>query len=177
MTQVLNHSEYLPAVAPDLVVVCWGHGEWQVRSLSDRLALWIGVDSTQLHGRSPATLFPAAVPEITTLIAEVLAHGQDLTGVKLSLLPDQPEFLADIQFAGLTEDYLGQLVRISLRRESVASRQEVGFRNMVGSSPAMHEVFRKVRLYAASDAAVIITGETGAGKELVAQALHDESPR
>jgi DNA-binding NtrC family response regulator len=110
-------------------------------------------------------------------VGEVLDHGQDLTDVKLRLSPDQPEFLADIQFAGLTEDYLGQLVRISLRRESVASRQDVGFRNMVGTSPAMHEVFRKIRLYAASDAAVIITGETGSGKELVAQALHEESPR
>jgi len=38
-------------------------------------------------------------------------------------------------------------------------------------------VFRKIRLYAVSDAAVIITGETGAGKELVAKALHDESQR
>jgi transcriptional regulator with PAS, ATPase and Fis domain len=41
----------------------------------------------------------------------------------------------------------------------------------------MREVFRKIRLYAASDATVIITGETGAGKELVAQALHLESRR
>ncbi|MCK5915087.1 MAG: hypothetical protein KAG92_03025, partial [Deltaproteobacteria bacterium] len=158
MTQGLNHSEHLPAVAPDLVVVRWGHGECQVRSLSDRLAMWLRVDPTQLHGRSPATLFPAAVPDLTTLIAEVLDHGQDLIGVKLSLFPTQPEFLADIQFTGLTEDYLGQLVQISLRQESIASSQEVGFRNMVGSSPAMHEVFRKIRLYAASDAAVIITG-------------------
>ena len=177
MGQSLNHSEYLPAVAPDLVVVRWGHGEWQVRSLSDRLALWLRVDPAQLQGRSPAALFPVAVPSVTSLIAEVLDHGQDLVGVKLRLLPDHQEFLADIQFAGLTEDYLGQLVRISLRRESVASKQEINFRNMVGSSPAMREVFRKIRLYAASDAAVIITGETGAGKELVAQALHDESPR
>ncbi|NOQ42507.1 MAG: AAA domain-containing protein, partial [Desulfuromusa sp.] len=177
MNQSLNKSEYLPVVAPDLILVRWGHGKWQVQGLSDRLALWLRVDSTQARGRSPATLFSSAVPSITSLVAEVLDQGQDLTGVKLRLLPEQPEFLADIQFAGLTEDYLGQLVRISLRGETIASRQAVGFRNMVGSSPAMHEVFRKIRLYAASDAAVIITGETGAGKELVAQALHAESPR
>ncbi len=177
MDQVLNEIEYLPAVAPDLVLVRWGHGEWQIRSLSDRLLQWLQLDSAQVRGRSPSVLFPDAVPALTSLVDEVLEHGQDLTDVKLRLFSDQPEFLANVQFAGLTEDYLGQLVRISLRRESVASRQEVGFRNMVGISPAMHEVFRKIRLYAASDAAVIITGETGAGKELVAQALHEESPR
>lgn len=172
-----NNSTYLPAVAPDLVLVRWGHGEWQVQSFSDRLATWFRVDSSSTRGRSPAALFPSAVPSIISLATEVLDQGQDLTDVKLRLLPEQPEFLADIQFAGLTEDYLGQLVRISLRGESIASRQAVGFRNMVGSSPGMHEVFRKIRLYAASDAAVIITGETGAGKELVAKALHEESPR
>ena len=177
MNQISNESEYLPAVAPDLVLVRWGHGEWQIQSLSDRLLQWLQVDSVHVRGRSPSALFPDAVPKLTSLVDEVLEHGQDLTNVKLRLFSDQPEFLADIQFAGLTEDYLGQLVRISLRRESVASRQEIGFRNMVGTSPAMHEVFRKIRLYAASDAAVIITGETGAGKELVAQALHEESPR
>ena len=177
MDHALKNSEYLPAVAPDLVLVRWGHGEWQVQSVSDRLALWLGTNASGVRGRSPDALFPAAVPAITALVSEVLDHGQDLSDVKLRLSPDQDEFLADIQFAGLTEDYLGQLVRISLRRESVASRQDIGFRNMVGTSPSMHEVFRKIRLYAASDAAVIITGETGAGKELVAQALHEESPR
>ncbi len=177
MNQTLDPSVHLPAVSPDLVLVLWGHGEWQIQSLSDRLALWLRIDAAHARGRSPAALFPAAVPEITALAAEVLQQGQDLTAVKLQLLPDSQEFLADIQFAGLTEDYLGQLVRVSLRGRSIASRQGNDFHNMTGCSPVMHEVFRKIRLYAASDAAVIITGETGAGKELVAHALHDESPR
>ena len=177
MSQNLDTSTSLPAVSPDLVLVLWGHGEWQIKSISDRLALWLRIDTAHARGRSPAALFPSAVPDITSLATEVLQHGQDLTAVKLTLLPDQPELLADIQFAGLTEDYLGQLVRISLQHGSVASRQGNIFRNMVGSSPAMHEVFRKIRLYAASDASIIITGETGAGKELVAHALHEESPR
>jgi len=43
---------------------------------------------------------------------------------------------------------------------------------LVGASPGMREVYRKIELYAASDAAVIVTGETGTGKELVARALH-----
>ncbi len=177
MSQSVNHTENLPAVAPDLVLVRWGHGEWQVRGVSDRLTQWLQLNSSDVRGSSPLSLFPASVPALIPLVSEVLDQGQDLSGVKLRLLPNFPEFLADIQFAGLTDDYLGQLVRVSLRGESVASRQDVGFRNMVGSSAAMHEVFRKIRLYAASDAAVIITGETGAGKELVAQALHDESLR
>ena len=48
---------------------------------------------------------------------------------------------------------------------------------LVGASPAMREVYRKIQLYAPSDAAVIVTGETGTGKELVARALHAQGPR
>lgn len=172
-----SHSAHLPAVAPDLVLLSWGRDTWQIKSLSERLSEWLGIAAEDARGRSPETLFPGAIPAISELAGEVLQQGQDLTGIKLRLRPDQPEFLADIQFAGLTEDYLGQLVRIILRRESIASRRETEFRNLIGTSPAMREVFRKIRLYAASDAAVIITGETGVGKELAARALHDESPR
>lgn len=173
----VSSSPHLPAVSPDLLLVRWGHGEWQVRNLSERLGQSLGLQATTVRGRSPQQLFPAAVPSLTGLAAEVLDSGQDLSEIKLRLIPDGDEFAADIQFAGLTEDYLGQLVRIVLRRETVASKQEYGFRNLIGTSPAMREVFRKIRMYAASDAAVIITGETGVGKELVARALHDESNR
>jgi DNA-binding NtrC family response regulator len=48
---------------------------------------------------------------------------------------------------------------------------------LVGASPGMREVYRKIELYARSDAAVIVTGETGTGKELVARALHAQGPR
>ncbi len=167
----------MPAIAPDLMLIRWGHGEWQIKSLSERLAGWLQIDPARVRGRSPQQFLPPTTPSLIDLVSEVLEQGYDLTDVKIRLLPEQPEFLADIQFAGLTDDYLGQLVRISLRRETTASKQEVGFRNLIGGSPAMREVFRKIRLYGASDAAVIITGETGAGKELVARALHEESNR
>jgi len=48
---------------------------------------------------------------------------------------------------------------------------------LLGESAAMREVFRLIGRVAASDLNVLITGETGTGKELVARALHDESAR
>ena len=172
-----NPIQNLPALSPDLVLVRWGSGEWQIHRTSDRVKSWLGVEDSDVRGRSLHYIFPSSIPSLADLASEVLDTGQDLSGIKVRLLPDESEFLANIQFAGLTEDYLGQLVRIVLRRESIASKQDVGFRDLLGISPAMREVFRKIKLYAVSDAAVIITGETGAGKELVAQALHAESDR
>jgi PAS domain S-box-containing protein len=54
---------------------------------------------------------------------------------------------------------------------------DVGMVGMVGKSRAMQEVFRKVRLAAASDVTTLITGESGTGKELCAKAIHRLSSR
>src|SRR4051812_27239784 len=47
---------------------------------------------------------------------------------------------------------------------------------MVGNSPVMLDVFEQIRKFAACDVPVLITGETGTGKELVARAIHHHSP-
>lgn len=48
---------------------------------------------------------------------------------------------------------------------------------LTGRSPAMQDLYQKILRAAASDASVLITGESGVGKELAARALHDNSPR
>lgn len=48
---------------------------------------------------------------------------------------------------------------------------------IIGNSPAMCEVRRLIRLYAKNDATVLLTGETGTGKDLVAKTIHDLSDR
>jgi len=52
-----------------------------------------------------------------------------------------------------------------------------GFAEMIGTSPAMQAVFDRVRKVAQTDLPVLITGETGTGKELTAQAIHARSYR
>ena len=68
-----------------------------------------------------------------------------------------------------TEDEIANL------REQVS--QKYGLENIVGQSPAMLQVFDVVQQVAPTRATVLITGETGTGKELIAHALHNLSPR
>ncbi len=56
-------------------------------------------------------------------------------------------------------------------------RQELRFGELVGTSPAMREVFEQIEQVAATDSTVLITGETGTGKELVARAIHQRCER
>jgi two-component system, NtrC family, nitrogen regulation response regulator GlnG len=58
-----------------------------------------------------------------------------------------------------------------------AAEHAIEDQELVGQSPAMRELFRAIGRVAASGLSVLITGETGTGKELVARALHRESPR
>jgi len=55
--------------------------------------------------------------------------------------------------------------------------QEPEIPSMIGQAPAMQEVFRTIGRLSRSSMSVLITGESGTGKELVAQALHQHSPR
>jgi formate hydrogenlyase transcriptional activator len=67
-----------------------------------------------------------------------------------------------------------------LRNENVALREEIEssmFEEIVGSSEPMRQVLREVAKVASSDSTVLILGETGTGKELIARALHRRSGR
>jgi PAS domain S-box-containing protein len=68
-----------------------------------------------------------------------------------------------------------------LQQENVALREEIDkasmFEEIVGTSPALKSVLSRISKVAPSDSTVLITGETGTGKELVARAIHRRSDR
>jgi transcriptional regulator with PAS, ATPase and Fis domain len=74
-----------------------------------------------------------------------------------------------------------QGLKDQLQRENIVLREEIDktsmFEEIVGTSPPLRTVLSHVSKVAPTDSTVLITGETGTGKELVARAIHKRSPR
>ncbi|MBL8489562.1 MAG: nif-specific transcriptional activator NifA [Rhodocyclaceae bacterium] len=130
-------------------------------------------------------------PELPFIAVPIKVAGT-LRGV-LAVQPAVPgdRLLEDRgRFVEMVANLIGQNVRLSmevaqekkhlleerdlLRR---AVRHQYGFDNIAGRSTAMRRVFDQVRLVAKWNTTVLIRGETGTGKELIANAIHYNSPR
>ena len=103
---------------------------------------------------------------------------------------NEEQIAADHQFLDIIAAFLAQAIQINrmvlrqkeeLLEENDRLRQQVRdrfkFENIIGDSPAMTEVFGTVAQVANSRATVLILGETGTGKEMIAKAIHYNSPR
>ncbi len=102
-----------------------------------------------------------------------LAEEAGLTGVFLySAASIRQAFDDALELARLTRLEAGRG-----RRKPDGQRARRGMNDLRGDSPAMERLRQTVVLYARSPSTVLIEGETGSGKELVAQAIHRESPR
>jgi Nif-specific regulatory protein len=97
---------------------------------------------------------------------------------------------SDHNFVDIIAAFLAQAIQINrmvmrqkeeLLEENAQLRAQVRdrykFENIIGDSPAMHEVFAVVGQVANSRATVLLLGETGTGKEMIAKAIHYNSPR
>jgi transcriptional regulator with GAF, ATPase, and Fis domain len=84
-------------------------------------------------------------------------------------------------YAAATDIEDRKQVEQRLRNENVALREEIDrasmFEEIVGTSPALHAVLSRVSKVSPTDSSVLIAGETGTGKELIARAVYKRSQR
>ncbi len=101
-------------------------------------------------------------------------------GVSLSLLEQLASSVAVALDNSLAHEELRR-IRDRLAAENTYLQEEIrqqhGFDEIVGGSPALLGVLAQVEVVAGSDATVVILGETGTGKELIARAIHNRSRR
>ncbi len=97
-------------------------------------------------------------------------NGTYVSQLRINDVYVQPGAQIAIGQTRLRFDPLGDSVEIELSDQD-------RFGSMIGRSVKMRELFARLEKLAKSDTTVLVTGETGAGKELVAEGLHDHSPR
>jgi DNA-binding NtrC family response regulator len=128
--------------------------------------------------------FVTALAERAQKIAIIFVTGQAtidtaVQAIKLGAYdylpkPLEPQRLRDVLEKGLKQ--------VSLARDAGALRQRLesplgSYGALIGKSTPMRRLYQQIGQIAATDAAVLVSGESGTGKELVAQTLHDLSPR
>ncbi|HEY7163784.1 MAG TPA: sigma-54 dependent transcriptional regulator [Candidatus Binatia bacterium] len=90
-------------------------------------------------------------------------------------------FVKPFSAAAIQESTRSVLEKASLFTEIRHLRQQLKesceFGGMLSRTPEMHKVFETIRMVAPTDSSVVVEGETGTGKELVASAIHYQSPR
>ncbi len=114
-------------------------------------------------------------------IIVVTAHGTIEQAVKAMQMGAVNYLTKPINYDELALVVKNAVQQQSLRREVKRLRREVstlyGFENIVGKNERMQAIFDLIVDVAETDATVLIRGETGTGKELIARALHFNSPR
>jgi len=142
-----------------------------------------GCQASELVGRTPAEL-RTAHPWVADLVGdgeeavdELVRSGESAFVVSrkpVRVSAHDRSLVVTIQAAQQIRQ-LEAKIRRELSDRGLVARYS--FADLKGSSPALMETVTRARKYAQSDLTVLITGESGTGKEVLAQAIHNASPR
>ncbi len=112
-------------------------------------------------------------PDLPVIV--MTAYGTVDTAIRSTALAARDYLLKPVDVPTLKR-LLGEVLRQPV---AVVERplSPAGDANMIGRSPAMHELFKWIGRAAAADTTILVTGESGTGKELVARAIHHHGRR
>ena len=118
--------------------------------------------------------FPDLVPVVITGYATIASAVETM---KLGAFDYLPKPFTPAEMAAVARKAWEKRQNLIETRAIVAGEMLPSFCGIVGKSPKIQEIFRMIRKVAPTSSTVLIIGETGTGKELVARAIHSLSPR
>lgn len=158
----------------------------------------LGITADQVE-QTYGKYFIPDTPEAQRRLKEAfdsIGKGIDTSGVVLELRrkdngkplwirwwsrPDSGGTYTRTMFIDITEQVLMEQEKARLEAQAIYLQEEIkgnhNFEELIGSSTSLKKVLKGVELVAPTDSTVLITGETGTGKELIARAIHNLSPR
>lgn len=145
------------------------------------------------HSRFPERSYIESVGILSCILCPLIVRGTPYGFLAIGSKRRNAFSERDLAFAEQVGFHLSQaitnltayeeirLLKEQLEQENVYLRDEmkasVDFKALIGESPALQKTLKMIEQVAPTDSTVLITGETGTGKELVAQAIHQLSPR
>ena len=153
----------------------------RIEVVGESASVPVGMD--RLHiGRSKRCALVLDDPTVSNVHAEVQATPR---GVRIVDLHSRngtfigEASIVEVYLTGLCEFYCGEkrLCFVPEPAHEIQIKAPERFGGLIGRTPEMIELFAKLQRYASTSMSMVIQGETGTGKELVAQAIHEASPR
>jgi DNA-binding NtrC family response regulator len=158
-----------------------GTGEEALTRLND-FAFDILVTDLRLPGLDGRQVLDEAFSRYPEIIAIVITgFGTVREAVEVTRLGAEGFITKPFQFEELLHELNAAIKKRRLEAENAYLRAQLHDRfridGIVGRTPVMLQLFEVLRTVAATSSTVLVTGETGTGKELAARAIHDASPR
>ena len=158
-----------------------GSGEEALQRLSD-FAFDILITDLRLPGIDGAKVIESALERYPEIIAIVITGYGTVKDAVEAIKQGAADFITKpFQFDALLHVLRSALEQRRLKSENAYLRSQLEDRyridGLVGRSRVMRELFQLLETVAATSSTVLITGETGTGKELAARAIHHNSPR
>ncbi|MDD3147513.1 MAG: sigma-54 dependent transcriptional regulator [Candidatus Riflebacteria bacterium] len=179
MINTENHPLLLLPPGRNLIVKK-ENGRVVIHEIPEWLANYLGASADELVGQPVEKNLEPAMPGIGELILRT-RETNAVSGFRVALKDvngNAHQLLLDaVSRTGHDSEELTSILLQEVTSTPPALVEDATFCGLVGASDPMQQVFNKIRMYALSDAAVLVTGETGAGKEGVAAAVHQLSRR
>lgn len=178
-------SQQLARVAPELRVAVHPGEAPVIETITPQAAKWIGVAPESLCGRALSDVFDEVIPALSHVVEQVVTSDLAVRDYRVAFTDragiDRAVVIqASRQRRGAGRSDTTVCVRFEellAQPEQLLAERATHLDGLIGCSAAMQRVFRKIDIYGPTAAPVVVTGETGTGKELTAHALHTHSPR
>jgi len=159
--------------------------DFRITSFNAEAEAITGFTRQQALGHKCYEVLRASICQRGCAIRKSLDTGEPQRNVRVTVLNPDMQAVPICVSSAVLRDADGQMIggveifrdisEVEALRSELSGRQIFG--NMIGASASMQEIFRLIPDVAPTDASVLIDGASGTGKELVARAIHDQSPR
>lgn len=158
---------------------------WRITSFNRAAEVITGIFRQEAIGKHCCEVFRSNMCETDCALRRTMKLGKPFVDTSTYIVNGEKRRIPVIVCTSLLKDENGKVIggvetfRDMSTVEELRKKLDVQYQqgDMISRSPLMHKIFAILPQVAQSDSSVLIQGETGTGKELLARALHEQSPR